>query len=75
MAYKINWDRMWLGHKYYPKHFKTKKEEFMHRLTTGAITTKHLLQIMQKFPQHKWKKEMLEELERRKNASKMEKKS
>tara|TARA_R100000231_G_scaffold43729_1_gene37867 strand:- start:154 stop:378 length:225 start_codon:yes stop_codon:yes gene_type:complete len=74
MAYKINWDRMWQGHKYYPKHFKTRKEEFMHRLTTGAITTKHLQQIMLKFPYHKWINEMKTEMTRRKNASKMEKK-
>ena len=65
---------MWRGFKYYPKHFKTKKEEFMYRLTTGAITTKHLQQIMLKFPNHKWKTEMKTEMERRKNASKVEKK-
>lgn len=74
MVYKINWDKMWLGHKYYPKHFKTKKEEFMHRLTTGVHTTKHIKLMLQKFPNHKWKTEMLAELKRRKNASKMEKK-
>ena len=75
MAYKINWDKMWKPFKYYPKHFKTRKEEFMYRLSTGATTTAHLKQLIVKFPNHKWKKEMLEELERRKNASKMEKKS
>ena len=74
MGYKINWDKMWRGFKYYPKHFKTRKEEFKHRLSTGATTTAHLKQLIVKFPNHKWKKEMLEELERRKNASKVEKK-
>ena len=64
-SYKIDWDKMWLGHKYYPKHFKTKQEEFMYRLHNGIHTSKSLEMLLDRFPQHKYKKEILEELERR----------
>ena len=36
----------------------------MHRLTTGATTTKHLQQLLVKFPNHKWKNEMVEEIKK-----------
>ena len=70
MAYKPNWDKMWRGFKYYRKHFKTRKEEFMYRLHHWNTYNQDLQQLLDKFPQHKWKNEMLAELERRKNASK-----
>ncbi len=71
MTYRINWDNMWQGHKYYPKHFKTKREEFMYRLHNGIHTTKHMEEVLKKFPQHKYKKEILAELKRRNHASKI----
>ena len=72
-SYKIDWDKMWLGHKYYPKHFASRREEFMYRLHNGIHTTKHMEEVLKKFPQHKYKNEILTELKRRKNnASKGE---
>ena len=67
-SYKIDWDKMWQGHKYYPKHFATKKEEFMYRLHNGIHTTKHMEEVLKKFPQHKYKNEILAELKRRKEC-------
>lgn len=62
----------WGKYKYYPKHFKTKREEFMYQLTEcETFTDKHLVLILQKFPAHKYKNEIKAELERRKNASKI----
>ena len=43
---KVNWG----GDKYYPKHFKTKGEEFLYKLGTNAITDKHLQLLIDKFP-------------------------
>ena len=58
---------MWKPFKYYPKDFATKKEEFMYRLHNEIHTTKSLLVLLDRFPQHKYKNEILKELERRKN--------
>jgi hypothetical protein len=58
---------MWRPFKYYPKDFATKKEEFMYRLHNGIHTTKSLLVLLDRFPQHKYKNEILTELDRRKN--------
>tara|TARA_X000001382_G_scaffold130537_2_gene125750 strand:+ start:316 stop:513 length:198 start_codon:yes stop_codon:yes gene_type:complete len=65
----MNNKNMWRPFKYYPKHFASKKEEFMYRLHNGIHTTKSLLVLLDAFPQHKYKNEILTELERRKNAS------
>ena len=71
MSYKIDWGKMWLGHKFYPKHFKTKREEFMYRLKNKIHTSKSLAVLLDRFPQHKYKYEILAELQRRNHASKI----
>ena len=58
---KVNWG----GDKYYPKHFKTKGEEFLHRLGTNAITDKHLKLLIDRFPRHKYINQMKAEQARR----------
>jgi hypothetical protein len=60
---KVNWGS---GHKYYPKHFKTKGEEFIYNLTqTNAITDKHLKLLIDKFPSHRYINQMKAEQARR----------
>ena len=60
---KVNWGS---GHKYYPKHFKTKGEEFIYNLTqTNAITDKHLKLLIDRFPRHKYINQMKAEQARR----------
>ena len=63
----------WYKDKYYPRDFKTKREEFLYKLTkTGVITTPHLERLIKKFPSHKYINEMKQELiKRRNNASKI----
>lgn len=61
----------WRPFKYYPKHFATKKEEFMYRLHNGIHTSKSLEVLLDRFPQHKYKNEIVAELKRRNNASKI----
>lgn len=58
---------MWQPFKFYPKDFATKREEFMYRLHNNIHTTKSLLVLLDSFPQHKYKNEILTELDRRKN--------
>ena len=58
---KVNWG----GDKYYPKHFKTKGEEFLYRLGTNAITDKHLQLLIDRFPRHKYINQMKAEQARR----------
>tara|TARA_A100001515_G_scaffold132096_1_gene120283 strand:- start:446 stop:778 length:333 start_codon:yes stop_codon:yes gene_type:complete len=58
---KVNWG----GDKYYPKHFKTKGEEFLYKLGTNAITDKHLQLLIDKFPSHRYINQMRAEQARR----------
>jgi hypothetical protein len=58
---------MWGKHKYYPKHYKTKREEFLAWLPSKAATTKHL-QLILRSGKTKYRNEIKAELERRKQC-------
>ena len=40
----------------------------MYRLHNGIHTTKHMEEVLKRFPQHQYKKEILAELKRRKEC-------
>jgi hypothetical protein len=60
----------WKPHKFYPRDFASKKDEFLYWLKSDGATTKHLQLLLKAYPNHKCKNEIIEEL-RRRNANKV----